>query len=46
MAVPRTSHSSADFFSRIRARMEIQQLTTTYAWAIDSKDIDALGNCP
>jgi hypothetical protein len=36
------SAPSADLFSRIRARMEIQQLTTTYAWAIDSKDIDAL----
>jgi hypothetical protein len=28
--------------SRNKARTEIQQLTTTYGWSIDSKDIDAL----
>jgi hypothetical protein len=29
-------------FDQIRAQMEITQLTTTYAWAIDNKDLDAL----
>ncbi len=36
------SAASAQFFTRTRARAEIADLTTTYAWAIDSKDIDAL----
>ena len=29
-------------FDQIRAQTEITQLTTTYAWAIDNKDLDAL----
>lgn len=29
-------------FNKPSARMEIGQLTTTYAWAVDSKDLDAL----
>jgi hypothetical protein len=29
-------------FNKSGERMEIEQLTTTYAWAIDNKDLDAL----
>jgi hypothetical protein len=29
-------------FDRPSDRMEIEQLTTTYAWAIDNKDLGAL----
>ena len=41
-ALPMLAGEGTRQFNKSGDRMEIEQLTTTYAWAIDNKDLDAL----